>query len=80
MSTSHPCLWPLAGVARFAQKYPAVLDALLRTMLEMVCKYHKTGESRASWAVLERRHSARACRGGQASMCTQWSGLMALRL
>lgn len=31
------------GVARFAQKYPAVLDALLRTMLEMICKYHKTG-------------------------------------
>ncbi|KAI7841137.1 hypothetical protein COHA_005107 [Chlorella ohadii] len=30
------------GVARFAQKYPAVLDALLRTMLEMICKYHKT--------------------------------------
>ena len=34
---------PPAGVARFAQKYPAVLDALLRTMLEMICKYHKTG-------------------------------------
>ena len=32
-----------AGVARFAQKYPAVLDALLRSVLEMVCKYHKTG-------------------------------------
>lgn len=30
------------GVARFAQKYPAVLDALLRTMLEMICKYQKT--------------------------------------
>ncbi|KAL4423465.1 hypothetical protein ABPG77_005417 [Micractinium sp. CCAP 211/92] len=30
------------GIARFAQKYPAVLDALLRTTLEMICKYHKT--------------------------------------
>lgn len=33
-----------AGIARFAQKYPAVLDALLRTTLEMICKYHKTGQ------------------------------------
>lgn len=30
------------GIARFAQKYPAVLDALLRTTLEMICQYHKT--------------------------------------
>lgn len=29
------------GVARFAAKYPAVLDALLRGLLELVCKYHK---------------------------------------
>jgi hypothetical protein len=32
-----------AGVARFAQKYPALLDSLLRSVLELVCKYHKTG-------------------------------------
>lgn len=32
-----------AGVARFAQKYPAVLDALLRSVLELICKYQKTG-------------------------------------
>jgi hypothetical protein len=32
-----------AGVARFAQRYPALLDALLRSVLELVCKYHKTG-------------------------------------
>lgn len=30
------------GVARFAQKYPAVLDALLRSVLELICKYQKT--------------------------------------
>jgi hypothetical protein len=46
-------LWPMhdrclyvhqsAGVARFAKKYPALLDALLRSMLELLCKYHKTG-------------------------------------
>jgi hypothetical protein len=32
-------------VARFAQKYPALLDALLKSVLELVCKYHKTGEA-----------------------------------
>jgi len=42
MACRSRALFP-AGVARFAQKYPAVLDALLRTMLEMICKYHKTG-------------------------------------
>ena len=36
------CCLP-AGVARFAQKYPALLDALLKSVLELVCKYHKTG-------------------------------------
>jgi len=30
------------GVARFTRKYPAVLDALLRTMLDVVCKYQRT--------------------------------------
>ena len=30
------------GVARFCKKYPAVLDALLRTQLELICKYQKT--------------------------------------
>lgn len=29
------------GVARFARKYPAVMDTLLRTMLEVVCKYQR---------------------------------------
>lgn len=30
------------GVARFARKYPAVMDALLRALLELICKYHRT--------------------------------------
>ena len=38
-----PALLPAAGVARFAQKYPSLLDALLKSLLELVCKYHKTG-------------------------------------
>ena len=29
------------GVARFARKYPAVMDTLLRTMLEVICKYQR---------------------------------------
>ncbi|KAK9816841.1 hypothetical protein WJX72_005809 [[Myrmecia] bisecta] len=29
------------GVARFAKKYPAVLDALLRSILELIVKYQK---------------------------------------
>lgn len=30
------------GVARFAQKYPAVRQALILQVLELVCKFHKT--------------------------------------
>ena len=30
------------GVARFACKYPAVMDALLRALLELICKYNRT--------------------------------------
>ena len=30
------------GVARFAQKYPAVRDTLLRALLELICKYTRT--------------------------------------
>jgi hypothetical protein len=30
------------GVSRFAQKYPGVKEALLKSILEVVCKYHKT--------------------------------------
>jgi len=29
-------------VARFAQKYPAVRDTLLRALLELICKYTRT--------------------------------------
>ncbi|KAF6255953.1 hypothetical protein COO60DRAFT_1296414 [Scenedesmus sp. NREL 46B-D3] len=29
------------GVSRFAQKYPAVQEALLRSLLELTCTYHK---------------------------------------
>ena len=29
------------GVSRFAKKYPAVLTALLKSLLELVCKYEK---------------------------------------
>ena len=28
-------------VARFAKKYPAVLDALLKSLLELICKYQR---------------------------------------
>lgn len=31
------------GVARFAQRYPALCEALLRSLLELVVKYYKTG-------------------------------------
>jgi hypothetical protein len=31
------------GVARFAAKYPALKDALLRGLLDLVVKYYKTG-------------------------------------
>lgn len=30
------------GVARFARKYPGVMDALLRALLELICKYNRT--------------------------------------
>lgn len=30
------------GAARFARKYPAVMDALLRALLELICKYYRT--------------------------------------
>lgn len=40
---TEPYALARAGVARFAQRYPALLDALLRSVLELVCKYHKTG-------------------------------------
>ena len=30
------------GVAHFAKKYPAVLDAVLRGVLELTCKYQRS--------------------------------------
>lgn len=36
------------GAARFTKKYPAVLDAMLRTMLEVVVKYQR---AITGWAV-----------------------------
>lgn len=33
------------GVGRFTQRYPAVKDVLLKSLLELIVKYHKTGES-----------------------------------
>lgn len=32
------------GVGRFAKKYPAVLQALLKSLVQVVCQYQKTGE------------------------------------
>ena len=29
------------GVAHFAKKYPPVLDAVLKGVLELTCKYHR---------------------------------------
>ncbi len=29
------------GISRFCQKYPAVLETLLRSLLELICKYQK---------------------------------------
>ena len=29
------------SIATFARKYPAVMDALLRSLLELVCTYHR---------------------------------------
>ena len=29
------------GVSRFAKKYPAVLTALLKSLLELICKYER---------------------------------------
>ena len=47
------------GVPRFAQRYAGIKEALLRAVLELVCKYHRTllGEVVRGWggggAVLE---------------------------
>lgn len=30
------------GVARFARKYPPVLEALLKSVLELTCKYQRS--------------------------------------
>ena len=58
-SLSSHCRWPdeplrsvlvrrlsRLGVARFAQRYPALCETLLRSILELTVKYYKTGESR----------------------------------
>lgn len=49
------------GVARFTKKYPAVLDALLRTMLEVVVKFQRAITGCAAMHVASRDTSATQC-------------------
>lgn len=69
----HPLRWPdepmrsvlvtrlsQLGVARFAQRYPALCSELLRSLLELTVKYYKTGELGA----------------GLAQVCLVWCGVV----
>lgn len=38
----HAGMLSQLGVAYFAKKYPKVMDAVLRSMLELTCKYHRS--------------------------------------